>query len=167
MKPYLVQRVMDNGKVVMENKPQVAIEKIASDYAIGEAVKMLMAVVDTGTARKIKSPYYSIGGKTGTAEINEPGRGYTGKNQASFVGFFPAEAPKYSCIVVIVGPSGILTHGGDVAAPVFKEIADRIMSADPTMHKKVNHFTCLGYKILPATSISVRLSTQQIVMGSI
>ncbi len=151
MKPYLVQRVMDNGKVVMENKPQVAIEKIASDYAIGEAVKMLMAVVDTGTARKIKSPYYSIGGKTGTAEINEPGRGYTGKNQASFVGFFPAEAPKYSCIVVIVGPSGILTHGGDVAAPVFKEIADRIMSADPTMHKKVNHFTSKDtFGLMPA-----------------
>ncbi len=151
MKPYLVQRVMDNGKVVMENKPQVAIEKIASDYAIGEAVKMLMAVVDTGTARKIRSPYYSIGGKTGTAEINEPGRGYTGKNQASFVGFFPAEAPKYSCIVVIVGPSGILTHGGDVAAPVFKEIADRIMSADATMHKKVNHFTSKDtFGLMPA-----------------
>ncbi|MBK8674707.1 MAG: transpeptidase family protein [Bacteroidetes bacterium] len=151
MKPYLVQRVMDNGKVVMENKPQVAIEKIASDYAIGEAVKMLKAVVDTGTARKIRSPYYSIGGKTGTAEINEPGRGYTGKNQASFVGFFPAEAPKYSCIVVIVGPSGILTHGGDVAAPVFKEIADRIMSADPTMHKKVNHFTSKDtFGLMPA-----------------
>ncbi|MBK7139489.1 MAG: transpeptidase family protein [Bacteroidetes bacterium] len=151
MKPYLVQRVMDNGKVVMENKPQVAIEKIASDYAIGEAVKMLKAVVDTGTARKIRSPYYSIGGKTGTAEINEPGRGYTGKNQASFVGFFPAEAPKYSCIVVIVGPSGILTHGGDVAAPVFKEIADRIMSADATMHKKVNHFTSKDtFGLMPA-----------------
>ncbi len=151
MKPYLVQRVMDNGKVVMENKPQVAIEKIASDYAIGEAMKMLKAVVDTGTARKIRSPYYSIGGKTGTAEINEPGRGYTGKNQASFVGFFPAEAPKYSCIVVIVGPSGILTHGGDVAAPVFKEIADRIMSADPTMHKKVNHFTSKDtFGLMPA-----------------
>ncbi|MBK7639152.1 MAG: transpeptidase family protein [Bacteroidetes bacterium] len=151
MKPYLVQRVMDNGKVVMENKPQVAIEKIASDYAIGEAMKMLKAVVDTGTARKIRSPYYSIGGKTGTAEINEPGRGYTGKNQASFVGFFPAEAPKYSCIVVIVGPSGILTHGGDVAAPVFKEIADRIMSADATMHKKVNHFTSKDtFGLMPA-----------------
>lgn len=141
MKPYLVQKVMDNGKVIMENKPQMVIEKIASDYAIGEAIKMLVAVVDTGTARKIKSPYYKIGGKTGTAEINEPGRGYTGKNQASFVGFFPADAPKYSCIVVIVGPSGIFTHGGDVAAPVFKEIADRIMSSDATMHKKINLYT--------------------------
>ena len=138
MKPYLVEKIMDNGKVIQQHQPEVLLEKIAGDDALQKAKKMLIAVVDTGTAKKIRSPYYTIAGKTGTAEINEPGRGYTGKNQASFCGFFPAEDPKYSCIVVIVGPSGVLTHGGDVAAPVFKEIADKIMSADATMHKKAN-----------------------------
>ncbi|HTF82347.1 MAG TPA: penicillin-binding transpeptidase domain-containing protein, partial [Cytophagales bacterium] len=87
-----------------------------------------------GTADNIYTENYSIAGKTGTAQKIKNGQ-YTKSYYTSFCGFFPAEKPKYSCIVVIDNPSGFLQYGADVAAPVFKEIADKVYSQDYEMHK--------------------------------
>lgn len=95
---------------------------------------MLVGVVEEGTASNIKSNKYKIAGKTGTAQIYR-GQVKTNKHQASFVGYFPADNPKYSCIVVIYGPEGSI-YGSSVAAPVFKEIADKIYTSDYDMQRK-------------------------------
>ena len=90
---------------------------------------MLKGVCIRGTGKSLKNPYYTIAGKTGTAVIANENKGYTSeggkKYQASFCGYFPANNPKYSCIVVIVGPKGAF-YGGSVAGPVFRGIADKV-----------------------------------------
>lgn len=130
VRPRIVEKVMDHGKVVETFGPEEVARQISTPEAIAQITEMLVRTVEEGTARKIKSPHYSIAGKTGTARINDRERGYIDKYQASFAGFFPADAPKYSCIVVVLGPSKGMTHGGEVAAPVFKEVADKVMALD-------------------------------------
>lgn len=93
---------------------------------------LLREVVEKGTARTIASPMYSIAGKTGTAKKVEKGS-YVNRYRASFVGFFPAERPRYSCIVVIDEPQEGGIYGGEVAAPVFREIADAVVFRDLTV----------------------------------
>jgi cell division protein FtsI (penicillin-binding protein 3) len=141
MQPYLVQQIVDNGKVIKEFKPVQLSGPIASTRALADITSMMRAVVENdsmGTAKKILTPHYAIAGKTGTAKLYDPAKGFVNKYQASFGGFFPADDPKYSCFVVIIGPSGLQQHGGDVAAPVFRELADKIMSVDVDMHSQAN-----------------------------
>ncbi len=97
--------------------------------------QMMQAVVQGGTARSILTPLYTIAGKTGTAKKVEKGS-YVNRYRASFVGFFPAERPLYSCIVVIDDPQTGGIHGGEVAAPVFREIADAVVFRDPRIAPK-------------------------------
>ncbi len=88
---------------------------------------MLEGVVERGTARNLRNRYYKVAGKTGTAQIADENTGYIKKRyNASFVGYFPADNPKYSCIVVVNDPAQGKYYGGSVAAPVFKEIADKV-----------------------------------------
>ena len=83
-----------------------------------------------GTSREIKHGFYKIAGKTGTAQIVTNGR-YSDENSTSFIGYFPADQPRYSCIVVVNSPQGKEYHfGSQVAAPVFKDIVDRIAGQD-------------------------------------
>lgn len=89
----------------------------------------LTDVVRYGTARNIRNDDYEIAGKTGTAQKIKDGK-YTKTYYTSFAGFFPAHKPKYSCIVSIDNPKGYQQHGSDVAAPVFKELADKIYSGN-------------------------------------
>ena len=127
MQPFLVKEIREYGKTIKTFKPIVLERQIASTEAIGMLKELLVAVVKEGSAKHINSSLYQIAGKTGTAITNF--RKFTSgreskKYQASFVGFFPAENPVYSCIVVMQDPeTGI--YGGTVAAPVFREIADR------------------------------------------
>ena len=88
---------------------------------------MLEGVIKRGTAQNIYTSKYSIAGKTGTAKNVKNGV-YTDEYYTSLVGYFPADHPKYSCIVVIDNPKGYQIYGGDVSAPVFRDIADRIYS---------------------------------------
>ena len=90
---------------------------------------MLEGVVERGTAQNINDSYYQIAGKTGTAKHVKNGR-YINKYYTSFAGYFPANNPKYSCIVVIDNPKKYRIYGSDVSAPVFKEIADKIYALD-------------------------------------
>ena len=125
MKPQFVKQVKRNGEVLEEFAPVVLKEQIASPENITLAQKALEGVVERGTARNIRARGFKIAGKTGTAKIAKNGK-YTGNNyQASFCGYFPADNPKYSCIVVIQGPTKNI-YGAVVSGTVFKEIADKI-----------------------------------------
>lgn len=133
IQPIIVRKIMRADKVVEEYIPNVITAKLCSDETLRKVKVMLEGVVENGTASNIKDSYYSIAGKTGTAQIIKDGR-YTRKYYTSFAGYFPADRPKYSCIVIINNPKGYEQYGSDVAAPVFKEIADKIYARDLEMH---------------------------------
>jgi cell division protein FtsI (penicillin-binding protein 3) len=100
---------------------------------------MLETVVsEEGTASNLRFGAYSIAGKTGTAQIANAQYGYKNKEavsyQASFVGYFPAEKPEYTCIVVVNGPSNNVYYGNQVAGPVFKEISDKVFAGRLDLH---------------------------------
>lgn len=106
---------------------------ICSSKTLDQLKLLLEGVVEKGTAKNIRGTHYRIAGKTGTAQILENGR-YTKKYLTSFVGYFPAHAPRYSAIVLIKNPRGWYQYGSSVAAPVFKEIADNIYARDINLH---------------------------------
>lgn len=139
MKPYLVQQVQEYGKPVEEFAPLVLNKKICSDKTLRSLHEILQAVIDSGTAKNLRNNNYTIGGKTGTAQIADEKHGY-GKRvyQSSFVGYFPADSPLYSCIVVVNAPSKGNYYGALVAAPVFKEIADKVYSTDLDVHPPIS-----------------------------
>jgi cell division protein FtsI (penicillin-binding protein 3) len=126
VKPLFVTHISSTGKTVREFTPQVLNERIASPRTIKQMQELLVRVVDYGTATNIRSNIYKIAGKTGTAKIAAGTTGYASADYtASFAGYFPADQPKYSCIVVINKPVG-LYYGGHIAAPVFRTIADKV-----------------------------------------
>ena len=110
--------------------------KISSSNSIKIATKLLEGVVQNGTANNINNSYYKIAGKTGTTKKVLNGK-YVNKYYTSFAGFFPSENPKYSCIVVIDNPKKYRIYGSDVAAPVFREIADKIFLSDKNYFKEI------------------------------
>lgn len=140
MQPYLIQSVLDNGKVIREFQPKKTEHKICKPEAAEMAKEILLRVVEdeNGTARKIKSPHYRIAGKTGTAKMSIGSDGYSKKNLSTFVGFFPADVPLYSCIVVIGGAEGPGTTGGVVSAPIFKVMADKIITSNIKSNQAIN-----------------------------
>lgn len=133
IQPIIVKSIKRADRTVEQYNAKVLREKIASDETLKMVRTMLEGVVERGTASKINESYYEIAGKTGTAQIIKDGR-YTRRYYTSFAGYFPADRPKYSCIVVINNPKGYQQYGSDVAAPVFKEIADKIYARDLEMH---------------------------------
>lgn len=131
MHPYLVQEVQEYGKAVKKYKPEVMQASIASASTIKQARELLEHVAVVGTAKHLQGKQYSIAGKTGTALIADNSAGYRGtvKYRASFAGYFPADKPRYSVIVVVANPSAGVYYGGYVAGPVFKEIADKVYAS--------------------------------------
>ena len=132
MKPYLVSSIKQYGMEVKAIKPVTLVDKICSDETLAQLKECLLGVVqgEHGTARKIKDSAYLIAGKTGTAVTALDNRGYNKGNkiyQASFIGYFPANQPKYTMAVVIQNSQqSIKVYGADVSGAVFKEISDRI-----------------------------------------
>jgi cell division protein FtsI (penicillin-binding protein 3) len=108
-------------------------QKICSTKTLNQLKLLLEGVVENGTAKNLKNSYYRIAGKTGTAMILKDGH-YEKKYITSFVGYFPAHAPKYTAIVLIKNPKGIYQYGNSVAGPVFKDIADNIYARDLNLH---------------------------------
>jgi cell division protein FtsI (penicillin-binding protein 3) len=136
VKPIFVKEVKKRGKVIREYKPEVINEAVCSQKTVEKARRMMEGVVLNGTAKSLKASNYQIAGKTGTAQMGTVNGKMT--YQASFVGYFPAENPKYSCIVVISAPSGDAYYGGAVAGPVFKDVADKVYSTSLEIHKEIN-----------------------------
>ena len=136
MKPMFVKEIRKEGVTIQTIEPVVINEHIASQKTIDSVQSMMMGVVERGTAKGLKGTEYGIAGKTGTAQLynvekkaykwlNAEGRWERDYN-VTFVGYFPAENPVYSCIVVISKAKGRFYSAGKVAAPAWKEIADRV-----------------------------------------
>lgn len=127
VKPRFVKLVSQHGNVIKSFDTEVISSSICSGSTLKKVRKMLEGVVDSGTAKNLRDSVLRIAGKTGTAQIAQGKKGYDRVSyQASFVGYFPAENPKYSCIVVVNSPSNSVYYGNVVAGPVFKEIADKV-----------------------------------------
>ncbi|HEY0677551.1 MAG TPA: penicillin-binding protein, partial [Chitinophagaceae bacterium] len=130
MRPYLVNEIRQSGVVAESKKPEVLVEEICSEKTLQQLKACLEGVVTDGTGKSLLSPYYKIAGKTGTALVANGNRGYADHiYQSSFAGYFPADNPQYSCIVVIRNkPFAKKYYGALIAGPVFKEVADKLMA---------------------------------------
>lgn len=134
--PILVKEIKRANKVYDTYKPKVIRKKLCSDQVLEKLHKVLTGVVGSehGTARSIRTSYYQIAGKTGTAKKLVDGK-YSMNYYSSFVGYFPADQPKYSIIVTVDNPRVNGKYGGQVAAPVFRKIADNIFAQDMDLNK--------------------------------
>ena len=148
IRPILVKVARKADKVMETYHTTVLNKKICSTNTLAKLQIMLEGVVSNGTAENIKNAHYKIAGKTGTAQILENGR-YTRKYITSFAGYFPANDPKYSAIIVVKNPKGWKQYGSNVAAPVFKEIADNIYARDVQMHHAMAMDKSGEYGIFP------------------
>lgn len=157
VRPLFVQEVLKNGRSIEKKKPVVLVEKICKDETLAQCRQMMEGVMQKGgTAESVfRNSPYTVAGKTGTAWIHGGGGGdYVEHNyRASFVGYFPANAPKYSCIVVINNPRNGVYYGGAVSAPVFKELADKIFSTELEFHapQQANDSTALAQAKIPVS----------------
>jgi cell division protein FtsI (penicillin-binding protein 3) len=141
VKPRFVKEIRYHGKLVRRYNTEVLQSSVCSRSTLRKVKKMLEGVVESGTARNLDNPLIKIAGKTGTNQIYNKKYGYKSSSevsyQASFVGYFPADAPQYSCIVVVNSPSKNVYYGNMVAGPVFLEIARKVFATSVDMHPVV------------------------------
>jgi cell division protein FtsI (penicillin-binding protein 3) len=131
MKPYLVSAIKEEGVLIKSFEPKVTDENICSAQTLQQVKECLEGVCTSGTARSLfLNSAYKVAGKTGTALVANNNRGYADKiYQSSFAGYFPADNPQYTCVVIIVNkPHAAVYYGAAIAGTVFKEIADRLYS---------------------------------------
>jgi cell division protein FtsI (penicillin-binding protein 3) len=136
IQPIIVESINRANRVVEDFESETLTRRIASKRTIEKLQMMLEGVVENGTAKNIKNSYYKIAGKTGTAQKLINGKYYSQRYYTSFAGYFPADDPMYSAIVVIDDPKGWNSFASWVSAPVFKEIADMIYSQDLDAHEE-------------------------------
>ena len=122
IKPFIAKTLLKDGKVVQQYQAEVVNEMMCKETTLAEIKEMLLGVIENGTAKVVKSDYFPIAGKTGTAQIASRG-GYS-DYYVSFCGYFPADDPKYTCFVGIRKPKGVPSGGGQ-AGMVFKNIAEQ------------------------------------------
>lgn len=137
VKPQFVREIRQEGKIVERFEKIVLKDKICSDVTLAKVRQCLEGVVERGTGRNLKSANFNIAGKTGTAKIVQSNRGYGDDYQASFVGYFPAQNPKYSLSVVIAGPTKQI-YGAEVSGTVFTAIANKVHSSSLEYHENFN-----------------------------
>ncbi|MBI3519340.1 MAG: transpeptidase family protein [Bacteroidetes bacterium] len=150
VKPRFEREIKRNGLTVKTFSTEIIAEQIVKPSTIKKAKEMLEGVVQNGSGKGLNITAFKVGGKTGTAQIAKTGvkRG-SGKTaygdvgernyQASFVGYFPADKPLYTCIVIINSPSNGIYYGGLVAGPVFKEIAEKVYSSSLDFLEPINN----------------------------
>jgi len=141
VKPKFVKEIREQNKTTIKFKKEIINPKICSDKTLKQIQNIMKNVVEKGTGKKMYSPNFSMAGKTGTAQV-----GYINRDSmyysSSFVGYFPAEKPKYSCIVVINKPNRQRGYyGADVSGMVFKAVAQKIFTGSPTRNevRNLNH----------------------------
>ena len=148
IKPVIVKSVRKADEDEQTYETDVINDRICSGATLKKLQLLLEGVVDNGTAKNIKGTHYRIAGKTGTAQILENGH-YTKKYVTSFIGYFPAHSPKYTAMVLIKNPRGWYQYGSNVAAPVFKEIADNIYARDLELHEPMTLKKYVKDDVLP------------------
>lgn len=153
VKPKFVKEIRKRGKLVRAYDTEIINNSICSKKTIQMAKEMLEGVVEEGTARNLKNSVYKIAGKTGTAQIANDKYGYKYESkvshQASFVGYFPADNPKYTCIVVVNAPSQNVYYGNLVAGPIFKEVADKVYANSIKIHDEIHRTENLAVSRIP------------------
>ncbi len=136
MKPYLVDKILKNGEVWETFGSEILVKQIAKTENIRKMQALLKATVLDGTGKSVRSNLVDIAGKTGTTRVNYVDKDAKKQYNASFVGYFPAENPKYTLLVQVYNPGGDHYYGGKVAGPVFKNIAEGVMLIDDQlMHR--------------------------------
>lgn len=161
--PIFVKEIRRLGNPVEQFKARVINDKICSDETLSKVKAMLEGVVTNGSGKQVvHNPLYKIAGKTGTAQVADNNLGYKAKKQyqASFVGYFPADKPKYSMIVVINDPKGAY-YGALVSGPVFREVADRIYASDVNMYNKVEEHLA-GNTVAPEAKAGQSQATKKV-----
>jgi cell division protein FtsI (penicillin-binding protein 3) len=140
VRPLFVEKILRHGRVIKNFEPVVLNPEICSSHTLKILQNCLEGVMIRGTGKQLKSSLFTIAGKTGTAQLrgetgyrNEKVRAY----QASFVGYFPAKKPIYSCIVVISRPV-VAYYGAAVSGTVFAEIANKIYASSLQYHRAIN-----------------------------
>src|SRR5690606_9716294 len=135
VKPHFVKEIRDVNNTLQTFEKEVINPQIVKPEVIKKMQAVMKNVVIRGSGKRLYSPDFSMAGKTGTAQMNY-GKAKGGMYYASsFVGYFPADNPKYSCIVVIHRPTKHSYYGGDVAGPVFKRIAQKIFTDVPSLNE--------------------------------
>ncbi|MDR1273254.1 MAG: transpeptidase family protein [Odoribacteraceae bacterium] len=136
VKPRFVKEIRVGDEVVRRVPVEVMNRAICGRETLGYLREMMEGVVENGTARNLRGTAYGIAGKTGTARIADRSRGYRDKKyRASFVGYFPAKEPLYSCIVMIEDPDqGTGYYGNVVSGNVFREISDKVYALSSVKH---------------------------------
>lgn len=147
VEPFLVREIREGNKQIERYNNVKLSKRIASDDVIEIAQQMMKGVVTDGTAKGISRGFCKVAGKTGTAQKLDA-KGYNkGRYFTSFIGYFPADNPKYTAAVVIDEPRGDLVYASQVCAPVFRDIADKIFAYDVAIHpasKKSQHKNLLA-----------------------
>lgn len=139
VKPIFIEKIVDEQKGETIFEPAVIKNSICSQETVNKLQELLNGVVEHGTARRpFRGSLYKVAGKTGTAKINYA---KNGKNKveyrSSFAGYFPADHPRYSCIVVVTNPRENGFYGGSTAAPVFRKISDRVYALDKELRTEL------------------------------
>ncbi|MDR6921464.1 MULTISPECIES: penicillin-binding transpeptidase domain-containing protein [Chryseobacterium] len=170
VKPLFIDKIMKDGKVMYSAKPEVMVNKMASEKAIKMMTSALTKAVEKGTGRSIFTPNLKMAGKTGTARFEYwlPG---PMKYRASFAGFYPADSPKYTCYVMVSEPNTAKGfYGGAVSAPVFKEIAGKTFLKTPQNIEKemlVDKRVDLSKMVEPNVKVAVNDKQMPNVVGLI
>ncbi len=165
VKPQFVSEIKEWNKTIKKYDKEVLNPKVCSLETIKKLKAVMLNVVKRGTASKLYSKDFSMAGKTGTAAVNYAKDGGANKYySSSFVGYFPAENPKYSCIVVVQKPSTAHNnyYGADVAGPVFKKIAQKIFTDTPSTNEIQNINRKVQKQENDYDSYSLKLQKQQI-----
>ncbi|MDR0371121.1 MAG: transpeptidase family protein [Prevotellaceae bacterium] len=156
IRPFFVKEISKNGQTVKQFETEVINPAICKPTTVRDMQEVLLGVVEgkLGTARMVRSDKVRIAGKTGTAQISKGALGYStgGKtHQVSFCGYFPADNPKYSCIVVIREPKNGYPSGGRMSGMIFKDIAERVMALNTDVKPQdiVSNDTLNHYKNQP------------------
>jgi cell division protein FtsI (penicillin-binding protein 3) len=138
VKPQFVKEIRRGNDLEKTFPPIIMKDKICSDATLSDLKKCLKGVVQRGTGKSLNSTYFDIAGKTGTARILGKDNNYDDNRYlASFAGYFPADSPIYSCIVVISGPTEDI-YGAVVSGTVFTSIANKVYASSLQYHRPVN-----------------------------
>ena len=129
IKKIFTKEIIKDGKTIQHFSPEVIKESICSDSTLAIIQDMLLGVVEKGTGKAVHSDIIRIAGKTGTAQIASGGVYRTSGHQVAFCGYFPADNPKYSCIVVIRRPRIGYPSGGTMSGGVVKAVAEKIYAS--------------------------------------
>ncbi len=164
MQPYIVSEIKEYGNTIQKFEPKVITNSVCKAATLEQLKEAAFAVVEEGTGKALKNDVYTICGKTGTAQVADKGIKYTDKvYHGSFVGFFPKDNPLYTICVVIRTKKGANNYyGGQIALPVFKEVADRLYANSIKHHTPIDKAIAVEAKqLVPSGMLTTNLKTIQ------